>query len=80
MFNCVLCQDAPCYLSNMCDECVQIRRIINLYGREECLNILRRVCIREKEQRDNKIAIELGDESYTKHIKWVKKDDKNSTK
>lgn len=50
----------------MCEECIQIRRIISIYGRSEILNILKRICIREKDKRENKIKFELGDDSYYK--------------
>lgn len=58
----------------MCEECTQIRRIISIYGRSEILDILKRICIREKDKRENKIKFELGDDSYIKEVNWKKKE------
>tara|TARA_R110002126_G_scaffold157569_2_gene305021 strand:+ start:155 stop:385 length:231 start_codon:yes stop_codon:yes gene_type:complete len=54
-FLCTLCQLETCYLSAFCPECVQIKRILNVYGRTNILEILETVCIRNNKQQQYKI-------------------------
>jgi hypothetical protein len=59
MFVCYLCEKESVYTTFFCDSCREVKRIMNIYGSEECVNILRRVCIRDPQQREYKIDNEL---------------------
>lgn len=62
VFSCVLCLKETCYVHNFCETCEFIKRVCNIYGADEVKNILDRVCIRNTEQRNYKIAAELKKE------------------
>jgi len=62
VFSCVLCLKETCYVHNFCETCEFIKRVCNIYGADEVKNILDRVCIRNTEQRNYKIATELKNE------------------
>jgi len=68
MFNCQLCQEETCYVYKYCDNCQNVKRIMNCYGSKEVLAILNRVCLRNGEQQDFKIKRELGREKMKKKI------------
>ena len=61
MFNCQLCQEETCYVYKYCDNCQNVKRIMNCYGSKEVLAILNRVCLRNGAQQDYKIKKELKD-------------------
>jgi len=67
MFSCYLCEKETCYTTFFCDTCREVKRIMNIYGNEECVNILRRVCIRDPQQREYKITDELKEEIKSRH-------------
>jgi len=54
-FYCKLCQNELLFTSSFCEECRQIKRILNIYGRDEVLSILEKVCLRSEKQREYKI-------------------------
>lgn len=62
MFTCYLCSQETVYTSYFCSACSETRRIFSLYGAKECRDILKRVCIREPQQRNYKISAELKSE------------------
>lgn len=86
MFTCYLCEKQPVFTRYFCDACTETRRIFSIYGANECREILRRVCIRECQQRENKINIELkkskeeesqSDDCYYKKTRSKTKENKN---
>jgi len=68
VFSCVLCQKETCFVSNFCETCEFIKRVCNIYGVDEVKQILERVCIRNKEQRNFKISAELKKDIVNKGI------------
>lgn len=83
IFTCYLCLKNPVYLTYFCEPCTELKRIMAVYGAQECRDILKTVCIRESPQRNYKISsllkkeiIEgkkelknLGDETFKKKKK-----------
>ena len=67
---CYFCEKEPAekYFGYYCADCREIKNIMNVYGREKVLGIVKSCCIRNDKQIQNKIDIELGD------IKLNKKD------
>tara|TARA_R110000787_G_scaffold150750_2_gene264674 strand:+ start:2431 stop:2670 length:240 start_codon:yes stop_codon:yes gene_type:complete len=73
---CTFCETETVYICKFCDDCRIIKNIGNVYGFKEIKNILESVCIRNAEQKQRKIKVELkkeieskkiyGDESYIK--------------
>lgn len=57
MWNCYLCDEVTCYTTYFCKDCNYIKRILQCYGREEIKDIVTKVCIRNKQQRENKVDI-----------------------
>ena len=55
MFNCYLCEKESCYTSWFCDDCRKIKNIMNVYGKNEVLDILNRTCLRDNKQVGYKI-------------------------
>ncbi len=66
MFSCNLCEKETCYLSRYCEKCQAVKRIMNVYGSDEVLAILNRVCLRNSEQVGYKISAELKEEIKAK--------------
>jgi len=58
---CSYCNEYPCdgYLSSYCEDCAMLRRLLKIHDSKKCVNILRRVLIRNETQINNKINIEL---------------------
>tara|TARA_R100000541_G_C1878830_1_gene82014 strand:- start:570 stop:821 length:252 start_codon:yes stop_codon:yes gene_type:complete len=56
-FLCYLCSEETCYTTYFCNDCNYIKRILQCYGREEIKDIVTKVCIRNKQQRENKVDI-----------------------
>mgnify|MGYP003137233809 CR=1 FL=1 len=69
MFVCYLCEKESVYTTFFCESCREVKRIMNIYGSEECVNILRRVCIRDPQQREYKITSELKEKPTEVEIK-----------
>ncbi len=69
MFSCYLCEKESCYTTFFCESCREVKRIMNIYGSEECVAILRRVCIRNTDQREYKITTELKEKPTEVEIK-----------
>jgi len=57
MWCCKLCEKETCYISSFCEECREIKNIMNVYGRKELLEIVKTCTIRNKKQIDNKITL-----------------------
>lgn len=68
MFSCNLCEKETCYLYRYCDKCQAVKRIMNVYGSDEVLAILNRVCLRNCEQVGYKISAELKEEIKAKKV------------
>ena len=58
VFNCLLCESETCYVSKWCENCREIKNIMNVYGYKKVNEILKRVCVRNGEQINRKIEIE----------------------
>ena len=54
---CVLCEKKPteAWFGSFCSECRQIKNLGNVYGFERVLEILKKCCIRDESQLENKI-------------------------
>lgn len=80
---CILCEKKPVenWFGSFCSECRQIKNLGNVYGFERVLEILKKCCIRDESQLENKInnhkkqkerlpsipeELENTDESYEK--------------
>jgi hypothetical protein len=90
MFECRICGETLLY-NYYCDDCSITRRICLTYGKKEVRDILEKVCLRNKQQRNNKINIikekldkeekkEKGDETYINMNTDVMKELKNKLK
>ena len=55
MITCPLCNEEYVFVSAFCSQCTKLKRILNVYGREEVLLILEKVCLRSEKQREHKI-------------------------
>jgi glutaredoxin len=53
---CPLCQETTVYFTSFCPDCTHIKRLLQVYGKEETLLILNKVCLRNHKQRDHKIV------------------------
>ena len=62
MFSCYLCEKESCYVSFFCDDCREIKNIMNVYGRKEVLDIVKTCTMRNKTQIKNKIDIVKKDQ------------------
>jgi len=62
MFTCYLCEKESCYVSYFCDDCREIKNIMNVYGRKEVLDIVKTCTMRNKTQIKNKIDIVKKDQ------------------
>lgn len=58
MLTCYLCEEETVLIARFCENCRVVKRIMNIYGAEECKRILESVCIRNGEQRQRKINYE----------------------
>ena len=54
---CKFCESKPVetWFGSWCSECRQIKNLCNVYGYERVLEILRKCCIRNESQLENKI-------------------------
>ncbi len=74
MFSCKFCEKETCYTTNFCDKtCRKIKNIANVYGFEEVLEVLEKVCLRNEKQRQYKINKELKEEIEEK-VGYFKKE------
>ena len=76
MWTCYLCEKETVIMTRFCEACQETKRIFAIYGASECRDILKRVCIRGKDQREYKLDGELkkikdvtGDFPKSKHLK-----------
>ena len=72
---CYLCgQTYAGLIQYHCDDCKRVKRIINLYGVQEVVDILETVCLRKKDKRDMKATcLKSNIEDVKKHVDNVKK-------
>lgn len=77
---CILCEkkSTETWFGSFCSNCRQIKNLGNVYGFDRVLTILRKCCIRDEQQLENKIKnhkerlpsipeeLETTDDSYTK--------------
>lgn len=61
MVYCYLCEKEPVekYFGYWCTSCREIKNIMNVYGKDKVLEIVKKCCIRNTNQINNKINIEL---------------------
>lgn len=61
MGSCSFCNEneRETYWSHYCKDCAMLRRMLVLHDPAKCVNILKRCLIRNADQIDNKIKIEL---------------------
>jgi len=57
MLTCYLCGLETCYTSYFCEGCSYIKRVLNVYGRDQVKEIITKTCIRNPQQIQNKIDI-----------------------
>lgn len=59
--SCSFCNDneRESYWSHYCKDCAMLRRMLVLHEPTKCVNILKRCLIRNADQIDNKIKLEL---------------------
>ena len=72
MFYCAFCEKETCYTQKFCDKtCRKIKNICNVYGFDEVLDVLNKVCLRNEKQRQYKIDAKLKEdiEDYKKDKK-----------
>ena len=50
---------------HFCENCKVIRRIIGVYGEEECKKILEDICLRDEEKRENKVKHAIENNCYS---------------
>lgn len=50
MFLCYLCEKERCYTSYFCEDCRQIKNIMNVYGKKDVVSILKTTCLRDQTQ------------------------------
>ncbi len=75
MFYCAFCEKETCYTQKFCDKtCRKIKNICNVYGFDEVLDVLNKVCLRNEKQRQYKIDAKLKED-----IEDYKKDKKNDS-
>jgi len=77
---CILCEkkSTETWFGSFCSNCRQIKNLGNVYGFDRVLTILKKCCIRDEQQLENKIKnhkerlpsipeeLEPTDDSYTK--------------
>ena len=65
MFICYLCEVESVYTSWFCNDCRKIKNIMNVYGKENVIDILEKVCLRDGKQQTYKIEKEIKDTQNT---------------
>lgn len=77
--NCLLCEDYIGYLTTKyyCDTCRKIKNIQRVYGKEEVLDILVDICLRDEIKRENKINHAIKNTCYSPACKTYNTRSKN---
>ncbi len=75
---CYLCQEEFVYFKTYCAICEKIKRIINVYSKNEVLEILEKVCLRKSEKLQN-YKIKTIKKEIDKEIKPKEEDKKYNT-
>ena len=73
---CKFCETAPTesWTGNWCSTCRQLKNLCNVYGFERMLEIMKKCCIRDESQLENKIKNhkqleeKIGDETYASKV------------
>lgn len=68
VFSCYFCEKERVYTSYYCINCRKIKNICNVYGFEEVLDVLNKVCLRNEKQRQYKINDKLKEEIENSNI------------
>ncbi len=59
---CVLCREEFCLISNFCNDCKRVQRMVVLYGKDKVKDILENVLVRNEDQQERKVNFELKKE------------------
>ena len=62
MIWCKLCKEQHVYTTYLCETCQRIKHIMNIYSSERVHEVLENVLVRNKEQQERKLKIELNKE------------------
>ena len=62
MIWCKLCKEQHVYTTYLCETCQRIKHIMNIYGSARVHEVLENVLVRNKEQQERKLKIELNKE------------------
>jgi len=67
---CYLCEKdyTEKFFSYFCSDCREIKNIMNVYGKEKVKSIIKSCCIRNQQQIENKIEIELHKDNITDKV------------
>ena len=69
MFSCVLCSDSQeyCYRSNFCSKCLEIKKVVDLYGITLVSDSVKYIFVRDAVPVGNRQAlVKTGDSSHKK--------------
>ena len=59
VLSCALCEGEFVFLSSVCCECRRIKHIMNIYSKEEVLNVLEKILVRGSEHINKSIINEI---------------------
>lgn len=59
MFVCKLCKEETVFTTYLCDSCQKIKHMMNIYGTKRVHEILENVLVRNSEQQEKKVRVEL---------------------
>ena len=61
VLTCALCESEFVFFSSVCCDCRRIKHIMNIYSKEEVLEVLEKILVRGKEHINNSIIKEIKD-------------------
>ena len=59
MLSCALCESEFVFFSSVCDDCRRIKHIMNIYSKEEVLNVLEKILVRGSDHINKSIISEI---------------------
>lgn len=59
MWTCPVCESEYVITQNLCDDCKKIKHCMNLYSKEEVLDVLEKVLVRQSTQIKNRVEREI---------------------
>ena len=68
MFSCTLCEQEPCYWSNLCPSCRKVKHYMSCFTRDRVVEVLDNVLARTEEKQNNKIELEIRKEIASKEL------------